>query len=49
MPEVGRRFLIVDSKRTAVPFYESSGFTVIDSDSNKARDNPIMFLDLQKA
>lgn len=48
-PVVGCRFVIVDSKKSSVEFYIKQGFTLIDTDENKKRDEPIMFIDLHKA
>lgn len=45
---VGCRFLVVDSKKSAVDFYLKRGFTLIDTDENRARDEPILFVDLMK-
>lgn len=47
-PAVGCRFVMVDSKRQAVGFYEKCGFTILDTHTNKSRDEPIMFIDLNK-
>lgn len=49
MPQVGCRFVVVDAKRPAVVFYESVGFTLIDTKSNRDRSEPVMYLDLHKA
>lgn len=48
MPRVGCRFLIVDSKKKAVGFYEKSGFTLLDTVKNRCAENPILFMDLHK-
>jgi GNAT superfamily N-acetyltransferase len=48
MPNVGCRFVVVDAKRPAVPFYEKMGFTLIDTPENRARDEQVMFMDLHK-
>jgi len=45
---VGCRFLVVDSKKSAVDFYMKRGFTLIDTDENRRRDEPILFVDLMK-
>ncbi|OXX71320.1 hypothetical protein B9J87_10755 [Vibrio sp. V19_P1S1T109] len=45
-PTVGCRFVITDAKPTAVDFYAKEGFTFLDTDENKGRENPIMFIDL---
>ena len=47
-PRVGCRFVMVDSKKESVDFYSKCGFTMIDTDENRARDEPVMFIDLQK-
>ena len=47
-PAVGCRFVMVDSKKSAVPFYERCGFTLLDTDANKQREEPVMFVDLSK-
>ena len=43
----GCRFVVVDSKRPAIGFYQKRGFRMIDTDENKARPEPIMFIDLK--
>jgi GNAT superfamily N-acetyltransferase len=45
-PQIGRRFLITDSKPQAVTFYERNGFVFLDTDSNREKENPVMFMDL---
>jgi GNAT superfamily N-acetyltransferase len=45
---VGCRLLITDAKSSAVPFYEKSGFTMLDTPANKERENPVMFIMLDK-
>jgi GNAT superfamily N-acetyltransferase len=47
-PSVGCRFMVVDSKRQSVNFYEKCGFTMLDTDENRRRDEPVMFIDLHK-
>lgn len=47
-PAVGCRFLVTDSKARSVWFYESAGFTHLDTEENQARAEPVMFLDLKK-
>lgn len=44
----GCRFLIVDAKQDAVPFYAKCGFTLLDTAENKSRAAPVMFIDLAK-
>lgn len=46
MPNVGCRFLIVDSKQESIKFYEKLGFSLVNSGENKTIDNPMMFIDL---
>lgn len=46
--QVGCRFLITDSKKPAVGFYEKIGFTFLDTEDNRNSDNPILFIDLKK-
>lgn len=46
MPNVGCRFLIVDSKQESVSFYQRAGFTLVSSEDNKNAENPMMFIDL---
>lgn len=48
-PWVGCRFVVVDSKQTAVKFYEDKcGFTLLDTEENRKLDSPLLFLDLYK-
>lgn len=47
-PAVGCRFIVVDSKRAAVAFYEKCGFTILDTATNRARMEPVLFVDLHK-
>jgi GNAT superfamily N-acetyltransferase len=47
-PQVGCRFLMVDAKQPSVEFYEKLGFTLLDTAANRARNEPIMFIDLAK-
>jgi GNAT superfamily N-acetyltransferase len=47
-PAVGCRFVVVDSKAAAVPFYERRGFTLLDTEANRRRPEPVMFVDLYK-
>jgi GNAT superfamily N-acetyltransferase len=47
-PAVGCRFVMVDSKKSAVPFYERCGFTILDSAENRGRAEPVMFVDLNR-
>ena len=45
---VGCRFVVVDSKKAAVKFYEKMGFTLLDTEENRARAEPLLFVDLMK-
>lgn len=47
-PTVGCRFLVTDSKARSVGFYQKAGFTLLDTEENQARAEPVMFLDLNK-
>lgn len=47
-PLVGCRFVMVDSKRNAVGFYERCGFTILNTPANRGRSEPVMFVDLSK-
>ena len=48
-PAVGCRFLVVDSKPGSIKFYENRGFTMLGTEENKNRRQPLLFLDLHKA
>lgn len=45
---VGCRFLVTDSKAQSVRFYEKIGLTLLDTEENRGRQEPVMFLDLNK-
>lgn len=45
---VGCRFLMVDAKQDAIGFYSKCGFTMLDTDENRSRPAPVMFVDLAK-
>ena len=47
-PAVGCRFVVVDAKSDAVGFYRKMGFTLLDTQANRARPEPVMFVDLHK-
>jgi GNAT superfamily N-acetyltransferase len=47
-PAVGCRFVVVDAKKQSIGFYERCGFTLLDTDENRSRESPVMFLDLHK-
>ena len=46
MPNVGCRFVTVDSHRTAIDFYKKCGFVMLDTDDNRKAQDPLMFFDL---
>lgn len=49
-PKVGCRFVVVDSKQESVSYYrDRCGFTFLDTEDNRKRKAPIMFLDVLKA
>lgn len=48
MPNTGCRFLVVDSKKSSVRYYERCGFTLLDTDSNRKSSHPVLFIDLHK-
>lgn len=45
-PVIGCRFVVTDAKSQAVRFYERTGFTLLDTDANRASETPVMFVDL---
>jgi ribosomal protein S18 acetylase RimI-like enzyme len=45
-PHVGCRFVVVDANRPAIDFYKNHGFLMVDTEENKAKDHPLMFVDL---
>lgn len=47
-PLVGCRFVILDAKAASIKFYERQGFRLLDTDANRAKETPLMFLDLQE-
>lgn len=47
-PAIGCRFLVVDAKKKSVGFYERYGFTALDTPENRARPEPVMFIDMHK-
>ena len=48
MQNVGCRFIVVDSKKSAVGFYEKCGFTLLDTNANRSAQHPLLYVDLQK-
>jgi GNAT superfamily N-acetyltransferase len=47
-PNVGVTVLVTDAKKDAVGFYEKVGFTMLDTEQNKRRNHPLMFINLTK-
>ena len=43
----GCRFVVVDAKRPSIGFYERCGFRMLDTEENRKRPEPIMFIDLK--
>lgn len=48
MPRIGCRFLVAESKVGALSFYKRIGFTMLDTEKNKQRRLPVVFIDLHK-
>lgn len=48
-PAIGCRFVSVDSKKQAVGFYSKRGISILDTEENKSRSKPVMFIGLHKA
>ncbi len=48
MPYVGCRFVIVDSKPDAVGKYAEWGFTMLNTESNRTSDHPLLYIDLYR-
>ncbi|HEV2614674.1 MAG TPA: GNAT family N-acetyltransferase [Gammaproteobacteria bacterium] len=49
MPNVGCRFLVVESKRESVGFYQKSGFIILNTESNCADEHPLMYFDMYES
>lgn len=45
---VGCRLLVTDAKRQSIGFYEKLGFTMLDTEENKSKSEPLMFVHLTK-
>ena len=45
VPIAGCRFVILDAKSKSIPFYQKLGFRLLDTDANRAKAMPLMFLD----
>ena len=48
MGKIGCRFIVVDAKKMSVDFYIKQGFRLLDTETNKTSEHPIMFIDLHK-
>lgn len=49
MPEVGCRFLVVDSKRESISFYKNGGFKLLERVNRPDDEHPLMYIDLYEA
>jgi predicted N-acetyltransferase YhbS len=47
VPNAGCRFLILDAKPKSIPFYEKQGFRLLNTDENRKKATPLMFMDLR--
>ncbi|MCB2084162.1 MAG: GNAT family N-acetyltransferase [Sphingomonadaceae bacterium] len=47
VPNAGCRFLILDAKPKSILFYEKLGFRLLDTDENRSKATPLMFMDLR--
>ncbi len=47
MPTAGCRFVILDAKSKSISFYQKIGFRLLDTEANKTKEMPLMFLDLR--
>ena len=47
VPNAGCRFLILDAKPKSIKFYEKQGFRLLDTEENRNKDTPLMFMDLR--
>ena len=47
-PTVGCRFVVVDSKQESLEFYGRCGFTMLDTEENRRRAAPVMWIDLNR-
>lgn len=45
---VGCRFIVTDAKQQSIGFYVKRGFTMLDTEENKKRSAPLMFIHLSK-
>ncbi|AVF37822.1 GNAT family N-acetyltransferase [Rahnella sikkimica] len=46
MPRVGCRFLVTDAKQGAIDFYHSREMQLLETDANRQKKHPVMFIDL---
>ena len=46
-PIIGCRFVVTDAKTEAVNFYNKVGFTLLDTETNRAAETPVMFVDIR--
>ncbi len=44
---VGCRFIVLDAKAASIPFYQKNGFRLLDTDDNRNREHPVMFIDVR--
>ncbi len=47
VPAVGCRFMILDAKPKSIGFYRHMGFRLLDTEENKKKPTPLMFMDLR--
>lgn len=47
VPHAGCRFMILDAKSKSIPFYRRLGFRLLDTEENRQKATPLMFLDLR--
>lgn len=47
VPTAGCRFVILDAKSKSISFYQKIGFRLLDTAANRAKEMPLMFLDLR--
>lgn len=47
VPNAGCRFIILDAKSKSIQFYRKMGFRLLDTEENRGKHTPLMFLDLR--
>ena len=47
VPTAGCRFVILDAKSKSISFYQKTGFRLLDTEANRQKEMPLMFLDLR--